>query len=88
MKTLKAISKDLIVGSWEIVGLHVQRVEWKRSITSTAQNDLSFTSVYCSQNHPALGLSDIPFEIQTYLLSVVKTWVRLFHMYCVPSVLQ
>ena len=27
MKTLKAISKDLIVGSWEIVGLHVQRVE-------------------------------------------------------------
>ena len=33
-----------------------------------ARNDLSFTSVFCSQKHAALGFSDIPSEIRTYLL--------------------
>ena len=38
-----------------------------KTIGHRRSNDFSFTSVFCSQNHSALGLSDIRSEIQTYV---------------------
>ena len=46
----------------------VFRINCQRWSVIIAQNDFSFTSVFCSQNHSALSLSYIHSEIQTYLL--------------------
>ena len=46
---------------WRVFGINCQR----RSVI-VAGNYLRFTSVFCSQKHAALSLSDIPSEIQKY----------------------
>ena len=42
-------------------------INCQRRLVIVTQNDLSFPSVFCSQKHTALGLSDIPSEIHTQL---------------------
>ena len=42
-------------------------INCQRQSVIITQNDLSFPSVFCSQKHTALGLSDIPSEIHTQL---------------------
>ena len=54
------------IRSWS-QGWRVFRINRQRRSVIVARNDLSFTSVFCSQKHAALGLSDIPSEIRTYL---------------------
>ena len=48
-------------------GWRVFPINRQRQSVIVARNDLSFSSVFCSQKHTVLGLSDIPSEILTYL---------------------
>ena len=58
---------SIAIRSWS-QGWRVFRINRQRRLVIVARIDLSFTSVFCSQKHTALGLSGIPSEVRTFLL--------------------
>ena len=60
-----------VIRSW-FQGWQVFRTNHQRWLVIVGRNDMSYSTVFCSQKHAVLGLSDIPSEIWTYLLRSVK----------------